>query len=289
MKAQTKKLLIALAVAIVALVANEYYIKMRVADYKPQKKVLLVRTIKAIPAGTPLRRELIKEFAVDERFAPKTALKFTEFEQYQGQPLGISVADKDYVLSNYFAESQIAANKLSDKVAGGENFRAVTIPVDNVDSLSGSIVNSDRIDILFTFTVPGVGSKMSLPLLQDVQVLATGGYSQQEEELGKNRGRVGRYNTLTLLLPAHDALRLSYARQVGKIDIILRHSKDKSRPSMKPIANVLDLLGAEDKEMVASLQHTLQSSAVDREKLRAELRDLLGTSQKAAPTAGQGK
>ena len=274
MNPQTKKLGIAVAIAAAALYGNMLYINKRVEEYKPQKMTKVLIAGKPIPAGTALRQEFIKTATIDSSVAPKVAIRSDDQASYIGQPLRVNVQQGDYILQNYFDEMRSVGNRLSDLVSGGDNFRAVTLPVDNTSSLAGSIVPNDRIDLIFTFNVPQAATKMSLPLLQNVQVLATGTFSPSDQELGETRTYSQRYSTMTLLLSAHDAMRLSYARQVGKVDIMLRNSKDGGAVDIHPIASVQDLLSAQDKEMVAALQRAAVGPQADREQMKEQLKEI---------------
>ena len=74
------------------------------------------------------------------------------------------------------------------------------------------------IDIVYSFMVPSVGQKMSVVLLQNVLVIATGSYQSSDRALAMERE--GAYSTITLKLSIRDAQRLGYAQQTGNIQIL---------------------------------------------------------------------
>lgn len=269
--------MIAVVIALVAVFANKAYISSELDKLRPKKTLTLVRAKNPIQAGDQLRaKDVDKVQDIPLAYAPKVAIAASELDSYLGQELTVDVPAGDYILENYFTVRRAVGNKLSDQVEG-ENFRAITLPVDQTNSLAGSIVTGDKVDLAFTFTVAGVPGKLSTVLLQNVPVIATGSYSVMEQEVGDRGGRAKRYNSLTLLLSAYDAHRLNFARQVGKIDILLRNAKDNANFGFTPISNVTDVLTGPDKELVERL---IQSSSegklseADKEAVKNQLREM---------------
>jgi len=267
------QLIIALAMAVVGVFGVHRYVEIEREAMSPGKRVRVAIAKKDIQPGTQLRPNMVRFEDVPQTFAPKVALTESDIDAFNGLELSVPVRAKDYILDTYFSLRRSVGNKLSDQVVG-ENFRAVTLPVDQTDSLSGSIVTGDRIDLLFSFNIPEVAGKMSTVLLQNVQVIATGTYSAADQEIGPRTGRGARYNSLTLLLNAEDAMRLNYARQSGQIDILLRNSADSANVDLQPISGVGDLLSASEKETVAALLKQGQLSDEERERLRNQLKEL---------------
>ncbi len=247
-----KQLIIALLVFVVALMGNRYYIDSQVAQAKETKFVSVVRAKKSIPAGGQLSPSTIEASTVPERYAPKARIRWEDHQQYLQQPLATAVVAGDYVLETAFAPRQSVGTTLSKQLEG-EGFRAITIPVDENNSFSRSIVTGDRIDILFTFNVPPLRQKVSTLLLQNVSVIATGSYSPASQEGGERAGRNTRYNTVTLKLSAEDSLRLSYARQMGTIQLLLRSVQDNNNLTLAPVSSVVDVLSTGDKARLTEL------------------------------------
>ncbi|MBL7661920.1 Flp pilus assembly protein CpaB [bacterium] len=274
-----KQLLIAILIAGGALFLNNWYIQERIAQVTPKRAIKVVRAKSAIPSGERLSSKHVETVQVPENYKPKVAISDAEISQYFGQELAVDVLPGDYILQSYFTLRRAVGNKLSDLVTG-QNFRAVTIPVDQTSSLSGSIVSGDRIDILLTFGVPGLSGKFSTALLQNVQVIATGSYSVVEQETGATVTRTQRYNSLTLLLTAPDAARLTYARQTGKIDILLRNSGNDAIQEIPAISNVLDLLSAEEREKFARLIAESRIQRPNPEDLKNSMRELMESQKR---------
>lgn len=121
----------------------------------------------------------------------------------------------------------------------GEGRRAVTMPVDAINSVSGLLQPGDLIDLYVSFEYQR--RRITAPLLQGVLVLATGTQTQSPIEAGVDPR--GAYSTVTLDASPEDAVKLVAARQSGVITAVLRHPHD-DRPSRKAVrGDLASLLG----------------------------------------------
>lgn len=102
--------------------------------------------------------------------------------------------------------------------------RALTIPVDQVNSLAGNLQPGDWVDLYYSRSSGGGTTLM--PLLQRVEVLATGstllGASVRDAESDRNFG------TITLGLTIADAARVLLAQNSGSLSVVLRSRKDEA-------------------------------------------------------------
>ena len=247
-----KQLLVALVVFVVALLGNRYYIESQVEQYRDKKYVNVVRAKNGVDAGALLTASAIESVKVPEVYAPKARIRWEDREQFLQQPLATRIVAGDYILETSFSSRGVVGRTLSQQLEG-EDFRALTIPVDETNSFSRSIVSGDRVDILFTFTAPPLRQKITTILLQNVPIISTGSYSPAQQELGDRSSGRARYNTITLRLSAQDSLRLSYARQMGSIQLLLRSVRDSKTLELAPISSVVELLSATDKSKVEEM------------------------------------
>ncbi len=270
-----KQLIIALVIGGIALFGNKTYLESRVRELSPKKFTTVVRAKNRIRAGTRISNSMLQATRVPEKYLPKARVRWADKDQLIGQELGVDVLKGDYLLESYFTVGGTIGRTLSQQLAG-DNSRAINLSVDETNSLSRSIVSGDRIDLIFSFNLPVVNQKVSLTLLQNVLVLSTGQYSQIEQELGAKGGRPKRYNSLTLKVSPQDAIRLNYARQVGKINIMLRNVQDGELLNLPPVGSVADLLTPGDKEELAKLVQRLQvQGGNDGDRLKKQLSTLL--------------
>ena len=267
-----KQLLIAIVVFVGALVGNNWWINSQINEGKEKKFVKVVRAKKSLDPGDLLGAGAIEAVEVPEKFMPKASIRWADRDGFLQQPLATKVINGDYVLETAFGRAESVGRTLSQQL--GDDARAITLTVDEMNSFSRSIVTGDKIDILFSFNVPPVKQKITTLLLQNIPVVSTGAYNAASQELGEKGARGGRYNTITLKLSPQDAVRLTYARQAGQINILLRSNVDEKPLDMAPVAGVEGVLSPQDKQLVESLVRQAQQGVqVSGERNEAQLRE----------------
>ena len=275
MNKKQKQLIFALILGSVVLFGNKSYLDSRISQYRNQKMVAVVSANQLLKAGDVLRSSMVQKQLVPEIHAPRARIGWSALNQFLGQELSTDVLEGDYVLQNNFRTIGTVGATLSEQLER-EGFRAITLPVDETNSLARSIVTGDKIDIIFTFNAPPLQQKVSMVLLQNVSVIATGSYSVSEQELGVRAGRLKRYNTLTLRASAEDALRLNYARQEGQISLLLRSPRDNSDLEINPIGSVLALLNTEQQSALKEMQDKQQvASRAEGERFKEQIKALM--------------
>lgn len=151
-------------------------------------------------------------------FVPADAITPDNYQSYVGgvvtMPLSQGVPVPEHAVESL-------ANHFSDVIKPGDV--AVTMQVDDVNSISGLIVPGDHVDILMTMAGSNDKAQMR-PLLSNVPVLATG-----QETNGTQRDQEGQdsphtYSDITMELSPVDAQRLGVARKVGNLSVWLRHA-----------------------------------------------------------------
>jgi len=101
-----------------------------------------------------------------------------------------------------------------------DGMRAVSIPVDNVNGVSGFVLPGTMVDVLLTRQINGDGAtnddQRSDLLLQNVQVLAVDQMASDKE------GKPKPSKTATVAVTLADAQRLAIARKLGTLSLALR-------------------------------------------------------------------
>ena len=248
---------------------NHWYLqsernKLRPSDFE---KVLVAK--RAIKAGTPLRSEDYQMKSIPKEYKPQLAITDKDVERFRGQVLEVGVQQEDYILMTYFSEVENQGDTLSKQLTASSGDRAITIPVDQTNSLARSIVRGDKVDVLFTFVPPRSAQKVSMVLLPDVTVIATGAYAASDRDVTMEEQ--ARYSTLTLKLSARDAMRLNYAQQVGSIQILLRNSSDSQPTNVPALTSISDLLTVEER---ASVEKAAKESFPSDEAFKQQLNQL---------------
>jgi len=130
------------------------------------------------------------------------------------------------IMQSLNAGESLLTNFLASKTGGGfsnlieKDHRGLTFPVDIVSSMSGLLRPGDRIDLMVTLRT---GKSVTLPLLKNVNILATGGIIDDEGRINEN----GSYQTITISVTPLNAARITHARDIGNVTVVLRSGKDE--------------------------------------------------------------
>jgi len=167
------------------------------------------------------------------------ALVAQDFGRLEGQLLAHPVRRGDPVMTLHV--KPISAASLSGRVATGR--RAITMAVDQLNSMSGMLAAGDLIDLYVSFEYQR--RPVTAPLLQGVSIMATGRQeagSAAAVEAGAD-GHESAYSTVTLDVAPEDAVRLVAARQSGRLTAVLRHPSDRTLSPAAARGNLAALLG----------------------------------------------
>lgn len=184
-----------------------------------------------LPAGSRLETHHV---AVREFPAQVAASDSISPEQYaqllQGRVLTAPLRAGDAILAVHAQEAVQAP--FSARLAKGR--RAITMPIDEVNSASGLLAPGDLIDLYVSFDHRR--KRVTAPLLQGVLVLATGQSTAM-------RDASGGYGTVTLDTSPEDAVKLVAARQGGTLTALLRQRGDGQATQRAVRGDLASLLG----------------------------------------------
>lgn len=215
----TGLLVVALLAGLMAALAARQYLSGRVAALEAKGRGEQVRLVVAktdLAAGAVLSPEVLAIREVPATWAQSSAIRPDEFDRVQGQRLVQPLRSGEMLMWSQLESRR--APTFSARVANGR--RAVTVPVDEISSISGLLEPGDRIDVYAT--VDRAGQRQTVAVLSHVRVLATG--QRVSDELGKGDRRL--YTTATLDLDPQQARNLLLAREAGRITALLRNPGD---------------------------------------------------------------
>ncbi len=223
----------ALACALLAAWQARGHIEDRVAERRAALERDYVLAGVVVPkvdlaAGRILRADDLAMREVPGGFVHANAVRPDEVARILGRVLLHPVHAGEALLSVHVARE--SGSGFSGRLPAG--VRAVTLPVDSVSSQAGLIEPGDRVDLLVTLRE--AQGMVTVPLLEDVPVLATGQLTEGEAGAGKE----GRYPTLTLAAAPNDAARIAHARDAGTLSVLLR-----ARGEARTAANLLRVTG----------------------------------------------
>lgn len=266
---------IALAIGLFAALAARSYIATQVEAIENRANGRMVNVVVAkhdLPKGERLSADSVAIRPIPLDYAHTSAVLPEAFERIEDEVLAYPVKSGEMILWSLLEGKKVPT--FSARVAAGR--RAVTVPVDEINSISGLLEPGDIIDLLVT--LDHKGRKLTLPLLQHVQVMATGQRASDAPASGERR----QYTTVTLDTSPEDAQHLIVAREAGKITALLRNPQDQASLGAfrSDLAALLGHGGADAATSVPVL-YGGQSGRIPAEGLR------LGPPAGTAPDAGQ--
>ncbi len=206
--------------------ANQY-IQSELSAYKKQFEKTEPMVEVVVPSINLSRGDIVTEHVMSVREIPEQyvdthSVTVEHFQTAAGQRLDFDI---DAGAALLWAHLEGGVNPtFSGKVPDG--MRALTVRVDEINSVSGFLQPKDRIDLLFTY---GEGNAKTIrPLIENLPVIATG----IQTMVDKSAQTVHRtFNTITVQLRPVDAKKVTLAQQIGTLTAVLRNPEDSSPTS----------------------------------------------------------
>ncbi len=202
---------------------------------QPKQALIDVVVSKAdLPRGATIDNSNMAVRSIPAAYHVTGSIVPDKFESYIGSKLANGMRRGEPLIASALEGADVTT--FSSKVKTG--IRAMTISVDEVNSVSGMLQPGDRIDLLFSVrppnSVPGApqASEMTVPLMQDVIVLATG--KQVRPGQGENP-QMRTFTTVTIEVAPQSAQKLVVAQRSGKLTALLRNPGDRSPLSSAPM------------------------------------------------------
>jgi pilus assembly protein CpaB len=232
-RVNTNMLMLVLSVILgaAAVYFSRSFIEEQVDYYKTQLEKTEPMVQIVVPARDLLQGDVITEgdLAVREvpaRYAHDNALTSDTYISAVGQRMRTGLAEGKALLWAHLEGGETAT--FSDSLIEGN--RALTVPVDEINSISGFLQPRDNIDLFLT---DRRGKEKAIyPIMQNLHVLATG-VKTEVDVTGKPTGRT--YNTITVQVTPENAKRIVLAQSVGKLTATLRNPGDKAMITTKAL------------------------------------------------------
>lgn len=229
---------IAVAAGLAAAWAARMHIQGHVDRLEAQARTPTVSRVVAahdLPAGTLIGVDHLATRDFPSTMVPSESVDSAHYSRLLGMVLrsGLRAGDLILPVHGRAAERPAFSKQL------GEGRRAITLPVDAINSVSGLLEPGDLIDLYVSFDYQR--RRITAPLLQGVLVLATGSQTLNSASASASQG-LG-FTTVTLDTSPEDAVKLVAARQSGTLTAVLRHPAD-DHPSRKAVrGDLASLLG----------------------------------------------
>ncbi|MEO1767795.1 Flp pilus assembly protein CpaB [Thiobacter aerophilum] len=202
------------------------YLNQRVAEIEARGKQAVRKVVVAkqdLQKGAALTPETVAVREVPAEWAHSDAITPAQFDRAANAVLAYPAMKGEAILWAQLEGEK--APSFSARLTPGR--RAITVPVDEVSSLSGMLQPGDLIDIVVN--VRKDNRNITFALLQGVTVLAAGNRVTPGPE--GDGARTQSFTTVTLETTPEDAQRIIAAREVGKITALLRAPGDTAEIS----------------------------------------------------------
>jgi pilus assembly protein CpaB len=236
----------ALAIGLLAAVATRSFLSTQVAEIEARGKHQMVDVVVAktdMAKDSVVTNQNLAVRHIPLEYAHSGAVKPSEFKLIDGKPIAYKIGAGEMIMWSQMAGKR--APTFSARLETGQ--RAITVVVDEINSISGMLEPGDLIDLMFT--IDRDGKKVVLPLLQSMQVMATGQRSVDDAKSGE---RV-QFATVTLNATPDQAKNIIIARETGKLTALLRNPDDKQAIGNKSY-DLTSLFGTQQEARHASYQ-----------------------------------
>jgi len=203
---------------------SKQYIEEQVAFYKGQLEKTEPMVSVVVPNRNLLRGDIVTNHDlvlrdIPKQYADSNSVTESDYEVALGQRVDFDI-DRGSPLLWAHLEGGLSPT-FSGKVP--EGLRAMTVRVDEINSISGFLQPKDRIDLLMTF---GAGTTQQIfPLIQSLDVIATGTQTLVDKNV---TGGKRNFNSITVQVTPKQAQKITLAQQMGKLTATLRNPDDEA-------------------------------------------------------------
>jgi len=242
-------MLVSLLFGSIAAFAINQHLDNKTREIEIKSRVPHVKRIVAardLPRSTILKLEDLASHDFPTAWITSDAIPVDQAESLIGKQLSVDLTSGQ--LLHWANTSDRPALALSARLPAGK--RAITIPVDQINSLSGLLSPADLIDLYVSFE--HLGKRVTSPLLSGIEVLATGRELSAIDTT--NSTRQDQFATLTLATSPEDAVKLVAARQTGTITAVLSQASEAltlAQLNKSPRGHLAGLLGLETPQEAA--------------------------------------
>lgn len=196
---------------------------------KTQKMASVVVASKDISQGTNLSAENLAVAEISAEHAPLDVITPDDFDQIKEHTALLGIPRGTPILRQYVTSA--VTERFSDLLLPGQ--RALTFPVDILNSSDGMLKPGDKVDLFLLSDVSNANAvhteKELISLLQNVTVLATGKIPTVPLPNQPPEGAESQYQTITIAVIPQDAQKVLLAKDNGNIVTLLRNRNDDAQ------------------------------------------------------------
>lgn len=215
----------------------------------PVVEVVVAST--AVGPGESITLDNMAIADIPQKYLPQDAIAPQEFELYAEKTILVPLDPGRPLLKSYISGLSHQSSFSSQLKQG---WRAMTLPVDELNAVAGMLEAGDFIDLVISGQQEGGSSEQQgyvlRRLMEKVQVLATGNMTRIDAKYAKANGVYPEepfFGTITISVPAYLVTEILMAREKETLSILLRHPNDESLASYPGGSRGLmsDVLGIE--------------------------------------------
>ncbi|MEI7881228.1 MAG: Flp pilus assembly protein CpaB [bacterium] len=245
---QRMVLIISVVVGLLAFWMTQSYFSKRMADLEKERALLIssekrVEVIAAgreLPAGTVLVKKDLLAKSIPGREVTKNTILVSDQDRIFGKKLKYSMDAEETMMWSYVDVPFRPGSGLAPVINKG--MRAISISISGAAGVSGLVQPNDRVDVMGSFSFPSrkdpeKTESVTLTILQDVSILATGQTLGKSESIDRSRSASG-YSTVTVEVTPREAELLVFAENMrGHLTLALRNPEDVSYEKNLPEVN----------------------------------------------------
>ena len=215
-------LLAAVGLGLAGAAAAHYTLSRSLREIKAEQTatVAVVVARSELATGSAITVQTVSAREVPAAWAQSTAIRPDEFSSIENAHLKNPVGKGEMIMWSMIEKP--GDQQISGVVSSGR--RAITVPVDEISSLSGMLQPGDIIDLIASADKDD--RTVNFPLLQHVRVLATGSRIRSTSPGGGDDNADRQFTNITLDTSPEEARRVIAARDSGRLTAILRNPGD---------------------------------------------------------------
>jgi len=227
-------LIASIVVGLIAFALTHHYLKSeRDKLYAGAEKIQILAAARDLPAGTILKMSDLGHRSEFKTAVGENVFRWEDMQDVLDKRLIFPLKAREPLWWSHVELPRGVKEGLAPMIKSG--MRALSIAIGGDAAVSGLVKPNDRVDVLGTFsfpskTTPGEMETITLTVLQDVTVLATGQELAKETVGTRYRSsgrRGGGYSTVTFEVTLREAELLVFAQNVkGRLTLALRNPDD---------------------------------------------------------------
>lgn len=217
-------LLAAVGVAVLGFVLLGLYIRRFQIEATGGAPVQLLMVAQDVDIGEPLTKEMLATRALPQAYVEDRHILAANISQVVGVRVGVALRANQTLLSTDLSSTERQSVSLAERVPKGK--RAITIATRLTSSHSGLLRPGNSVDVLMTSHKGQGGDRVTLPLLQNLLVLAVGSNVKSAFDEGGEFRDGNNQLSVTLLVSLDQAALLAHADGKGALRLIVRNDDD---------------------------------------------------------------